>query len=213
MSRRGENIHKRKDGRWEARYEKGRTEKGTIIYGFLYGKSYREAKAKKLQALQKQMTMQRSKNYSAFQIQELSSLWLEYVHFNLKESTYMCYVALVQKHIVPYFKKNPQQLLSKNGLQIFYNDKIASGLSTQSVKMILMLLERILAFSEEQEFLPTVKRTKVHSKTIPFEKDLLSPERAKFPVEQTFGGGRYRFCGGRFVMHVHRDPDRRVMWN
>lgn len=176
MSRRGENIHKRKDGRWEARYEKGRTEKGTIIYGFLYGKSYREAKAKKLQALQKQMTMQRSKNYSAFQIQELSSLWLEYVHFNLKESTYMCYVALVQKHIVPYFKKNPQQLLSKNGLQIFYNDKIASGLSTQSVKMILMLLERILAFSEEQEFLPTVKRTKVHSKTIPFEKDLLSPE-------------------------------------
>ena len=152
MSRRGENIHKRKDGRWEARYEKGRTENGTIIYGFLYGKSYREAKAKKLQALQKQMPMQRSKNYSAFQIQELSSLWLEYVHFNLKESTYMCYAALVQKHIVPYFKKNPQQLLSKNGLQIFYNDKIASGLSTQSVKMILMLLERILAFSEEQEF-------------------------------------------------------------
>lgn len=176
MSRRGENIHKRKDGRWEARYEKGRTEKGTIIYGFLYGKSYREAKAKKLQALQKQMPMQRSKNYSAFQIQELSSLWLEYVHFNLKESTYMCYAALVQKHIVPYFKKNPQQLLSKNGLQIFYNAKIASGLSTQSVKMILMLLERILAFSEEQELLPTVKRTKVHPKTIPFEKDLLSPE-------------------------------------
>ena len=42
--------------------------------------------------------------------------------------------------------------------------------------MILMLLERILAFSEEQEFLPTVKRTKVHPKTIPFEKDLLRPE-------------------------------------
>ena len=98
MSRRGENIHKRKDGRWEARYEKGRTEKGTIIYGFLYGKSYREAKAKKLQALQKQIPTKRSKNYSAFQIQELSSLWLEYVHFNLKESTYMCYAALVQKH-------------------------------------------------------------------------------------------------------------------
>ena len=57
MARRGENIHKRKDGRWEARYEKGRTEKGTIIYGFLYGKSYREAKAKKLQALQKQIPL------------------------------------------------------------------------------------------------------------------------------------------------------------
>ena len=52
MSRRGENIHKRKDGRWEARYEKGRTEKGTIIYGFLYGKSYREAKAQNLPELE-----------------------------------------------------------------------------------------------------------------------------------------------------------------
>lgn len=176
MSRRGENIHKRKDGRWEARYEKGRTENGTIIYGFLYGKSYREAKAKKFQALQKQKPIEKGKNYSTFQIQKLSSLWLESVHYNLKESTYMCYRALVQKHIVPYFEKKTQQLLNKNGLQIFYNDKIASGLSTQSAKMILMLLERILAFSEEQELIPSVKRAKVHPKTIPFEKDLLSPE-------------------------------------
>ena len=106
MSRRGENIRKRKDGRWEARYEKGRTEKGTIIYGFLYGKSYREAKEKKLQALQKQMPMQISKNYSAFQIQELSSLWLEYVHFNLKESTYGAMGAVVGTLIAEMAKAN-----------------------------------------------------------------------------------------------------------
>ena len=176
MSRRGENIHKRKDGRWEARYEKGRTEEGTIIYGFLYGKSYREAKTKKQQALQKQIPLPKSSRHFTVPIQDLSNLWLESVHCNLKESTYMCYTTLVQKHIVPYFEKKPQQLLSKNGLQIFYNDKIASGLSTQSAKMILLLLERILTFSEEQELLPMVKRTKVHPKTIPFEKELLSPE-------------------------------------
>ena len=40
MPRRGENIHKRKDGRWEARYIKGRQKNGKAIYGYLYAKTY-----------------------------------------------------------------------------------------------------------------------------------------------------------------------------
>ena len=50
MSKRGENITKRKDGRWEARYIKG-YENGKAVYGYLYGKSYAEAKNKKMTAL------------------------------------------------------------------------------------------------------------------------------------------------------------------
>ena len=45
MSRRGENIYKRKDGRWEGRYIKSH-ENGKIHYGYVYGKSYREVKQK-----------------------------------------------------------------------------------------------------------------------------------------------------------------------
>ncbi len=41
--RKGENIFKRKDGRWEARYIKGYDK---AKYGFCYGKSYKEAKEK-----------------------------------------------------------------------------------------------------------------------------------------------------------------------
>ena len=42
----GENIFKRKDGRWEARYIKGYELSGKIKYGFCYGKTYRESKEK-----------------------------------------------------------------------------------------------------------------------------------------------------------------------
>lgn len=42
----GENIFKRKDGRWEARYIKGHELSGKIRYGFCYGRTYREAKEK-----------------------------------------------------------------------------------------------------------------------------------------------------------------------
>lgn len=33
MAKRGENIHKRKDGRWEGRYIKGRTAEGKPVWG------------------------------------------------------------------------------------------------------------------------------------------------------------------------------------
>ena len=46
MPKRGENIFKRKDGRWEARYIKGYELSGKTIYGFCYGKTYKEAKEK-----------------------------------------------------------------------------------------------------------------------------------------------------------------------
>lgn len=44
--KKGENIFKRKDGRWEARYIKGYELSGKIKYGFCCGKTYKEAKEK-----------------------------------------------------------------------------------------------------------------------------------------------------------------------
>ena len=52
MARKGENIRKRKDGRWEARYIKGRNADGSIQYGYVYAKKYSEAKSKRNLALQ-----------------------------------------------------------------------------------------------------------------------------------------------------------------
>ena len=39
MPRRGENIYKRKDGRWEGRYIRGRSPSGRAEYGYVYGLS------------------------------------------------------------------------------------------------------------------------------------------------------------------------------
>lgn len=45
--RTGDNIHLRKDGRYEARYIKERDAQGRIIYGYCYGRTYAEAKEKR----------------------------------------------------------------------------------------------------------------------------------------------------------------------
>ena len=40
MAKRGENIRKRKDGRWEGRFITGRKSDRTAIWGYIYGHSY-----------------------------------------------------------------------------------------------------------------------------------------------------------------------------
>ena len=51
MPRKGENIYKRKDGRWEGRYIKSRTLEGKARYGYVYARSYRETKMKLARAI------------------------------------------------------------------------------------------------------------------------------------------------------------------
>ena len=46
MPRKGENIYKRKDGRWEGRYKVGFNDFGTAKYRSVYGKTYQEVKLK-----------------------------------------------------------------------------------------------------------------------------------------------------------------------
>ena len=46
MSKKGENIYKRKDGRWEGRYIRYLDPNNKAKFGYVYGKSYSEVKQK-----------------------------------------------------------------------------------------------------------------------------------------------------------------------
>ena len=98
----GENIFRRKDGRWEARYIKGRELDGKIKYGFCYGKSYREAKEKvtqcKADVLAGKTASQSALHHRlAFYCDE----WLRKKKKKVRESTYIKYTTNLEKHIKP----------------------------------------------------------------------------------------------------------------
>ncbi|MBO5577219.1 MAG: hypothetical protein J5956_13120 [Ruminococcus sp.] len=46
MSRRGDNIHKRSDGRWEGRYIASRDELGKAVYKSVYARTYADCSEK-----------------------------------------------------------------------------------------------------------------------------------------------------------------------
>lgn len=52
--RTGGNIRKRTDGRFEARYIKGRNEEGRTVYGYCYGRTLEEAARKREEALRRE---------------------------------------------------------------------------------------------------------------------------------------------------------------
>ena len=59
--RTGTNIRQRADGRFEARYPKGKNEQGRTVYGCCYGRTYEEAAEKRAAILQKERTVREMK--------------------------------------------------------------------------------------------------------------------------------------------------------
>ena len=95
MPKRETNIRKRKDGRWEARYIKGKNEAGKSVYASVYGKTYTEAKEKR-KARMAALSTQKSDDprFSA-----LYEEWLIYIRKRVKESTYARYRYISEHYI------------------------------------------------------------------------------------------------------------------
>ena len=104
MSKKGENIFKRKDGRWEARYVKGYTISGKIIYGFCYGRTYKEAKTK---VFEKRMELYAQGDHLSGGdrpfFASFGAEWLKYQREKVRDSTYIKYENILNKQILPFF--------------------------------------------------------------------------------------------------------------
>ena len=75
MARHGENIRKRKDGRWEARYIQGYRTNGKAMYRSVYGRTYQEIKRKRQTCItQRGQQTAATKNCT---FGEAAQMWLE----------------------------------------------------------------------------------------------------------------------------------------
>ena len=104
MSRRGENIFKRKDGHWEARYIH-HYENGVAKYRYLYADSYAEVKQKRLDELAMPHNCISVRSKSLATVEQLAADWLIDIRTTVKESTYTRYCMTVEKHILPMLGK------------------------------------------------------------------------------------------------------------
>lgn len=151
MSKKGENIFKRKDGRWEARYVKGYELSGKIKYGYCYGKTYKEAKRKVTEAKaallnNKPIPAVNSRHRLAFFCEE----WLRMQKGRVRESTYVKYESTLQCHILPRLGGCFPMEVNTQIVEVFKQELLDVGLSVQSVKNTLMVLHAVLRYTAQQ---------------------------------------------------------------
>ena len=84
MARHGENIFKRKDGRWEARYQARSGTDGRVVYRSVYGKTYKEAKEKRSRLLEKTAELLPEKMIC---FGDVLTMWLQDNQVHLKQQS------------------------------------------------------------------------------------------------------------------------------
>ena len=155
MSKKGENIYKRKDGRWEGRYVRVYGENGKTKYGYIYAATYREAKQKLEEKkchgenLQVESAPNCNTRYS-----EILDAWLCSLCISVKESTYARYFRLIETHIRPFLGKYPICKISTQLIEGFIRNQLDSGrldgkggLSPKTVTDILTIIKSSMEYA------------------------------------------------------------------
>ncbi len=171
MSKRGENIRKRKDGRWEARLLTN-----TGKYKSFYAYSYSEVK-EKLRTSQE--IQQKPKEIKPFNIsfEELSKEWLSEKEIKDKQSTVAIYKGIINRHLMPYFKNINVSKIEKEQINQFVKFKNnQNSLSAKTLHDVTAVLLQILKYAQKQGYIAPLLYDITLPKAVKKELQILTPQ-------------------------------------
>lgn len=151
MARKGENIRKRKDGRWEGRYMCGERADGSKRYASVYARSYAEVRGKLAQA---KVQGRPEHTPTALHFEAVLKLWLQSNRVRLKGATQQRYQNLIDRHIAPGLGAYRLDRLNTAVINGFLNRKLidgrldgAGGLSPSYVRAMAVVISSALHFA------------------------------------------------------------------
>lgn len=151
MAKRGENIRRRKDGRWEGRYIKSRTSERKPVWGYVYGSAYADVKEILIRKKAEAGFYALSRTELIFR--ELAEQWLASIRVSIKESSFAHYQYTLRKYILPVLKDVRVSNLSENILEqamqviISPRNQEHRPLGHSSAKECLSMLRRICKYA------------------------------------------------------------------
>ncbi len=141
MARRGENVYKRRDGRWEGRIQIELQNGKTKLHS-VYAHSYSEIKQK----MKGFCIENHSPNTIEYTVEYYAQQWLQTVKLRCKQSTYSKYSNTCKNHIVPILGSIRMNLLCNEDVHnlLSTNDKLAP----KTLNDILCVLKMIYSYAE-----------------------------------------------------------------
>ena len=184
MARKGENIYKRKDGRWEGRYIKGRKPDGRPLYGSIYGRKYGDVKARLIPI---KSTYAAAREHSSVRyigtVRDWLCYWLDDLQKpHIKPSTYASYRDKLVRHVLPDLGDKRLEKLTENDIQDWIDGLTAKGLAGSSVRTIYRIFNAALQKAVYRHYLfvnpcrdvtlPGEQQPEIHALTISQQKEL-----------------------------------------
>lgn len=153
MARRGENIYKRKDGRYEGRYVIGRSENGRTRFGYVYGRQYSAVREELIRKKSEQIKLVGRSSEHSILLRECMNRWMAELRGTVKQSSYRTYLNLAEKHVLPELGQMVLTQISSAMLLDFSERLIAKGLSVSTVKSICRLISACLRYAQEEGYI------------------------------------------------------------
>lgn len=155
LPRRGENIYKRKDDRWEGRYIKERID-SKAAYGYVYGKTYKEVKEKLSKA--KEKGLGKKTESTGLPFSSFAELWLSEKKPIVKHSTFIKYHNLLERYINPLIGSSLVEELGYDEISDFCTSllqnggKQKTGLSSKLVSDCLTVVKSIIRYVARKKY-------------------------------------------------------------
>lgn len=184
--RRGENIYKRKDGRWEGRYIRYYTPDKKAKLGYIYGKSYNEVK-RNLHMLKSTTNPEIAHLPSpAVPYHKILDDWLQSLHSKTTESTTAHYGYLISCHIRPRLggyciSKITTAMIELFVVQLLDDGRLdgQGGLAAKTVTDILAIIKATMDYARHQNYPVSCDLRRVSVKAHRKEMRVLTPEEQK----------------------------------
>lgn len=154
MSRRGENIYKRKDGRYEGRYVIGKTEAGRTRFGYVYGRQYAQVRGELIRRKADRQQNCGVRAVCGVSVEGYMERWLfGEMRAHLKPSSFQTYERLFRLHIRPALGPLDVTALTSADVYGLLTALSARGLSLTTQKTVLRLLSAAMKSAAEEELI------------------------------------------------------------
>lgn len=151
MARRGENIYKRRDGRYEGRYVVGRKPDGKTKFGYIFGHTYAEVKARLTRKKAELLAAAPAQRGCGQTVGQWLARWMEgELQGRVKESSYQTYRNQLNRHILPRLGGIALNALTPGAVHAFLLALRDAGLSEGMTRGVYRLLRAGMRAAQDE---------------------------------------------------------------
>lgn len=153
MARTGENIYKRKDGRYEARYIESRDENGKAIYRAVYGKNKAEVREKVEKA--KREIAEASSPIEGKTFKQVAEEYLAEAKGTIASTTYDRYLDALERDVYPEYASTPMIDVTESEVNRFIKvapdlaEKRGRSLTNSGLLVVKAVMSNVINYAKE----------------------------------------------------------------